>query len=160
SLVPTESTFYAEWDALGPETIPALEKVLREQQNPSRYLVVEKLAHFSTPEVINALLAAADDPDELVRVQVYRAFRIRHSPAIARCLLRGFEDAAPKVRIASIQAVPTLADATLLDKVVPFLTDPIWDIQIESAKALGRSGNPKYRAVLESLTNQQLPRSV
>jgi cyclophilin family peptidyl-prolyl cis-trans isomerase/HEAT repeat protein len=112
-----------------------------------RWRAVFALARLRAPAAASRLLLALKDPDAFVRSLAARgltrgfAEAAKIAPGTASDLLaRSVADPSPLVRINALLALGSYHDSTLAVHVTPLLDDPLPNVQVQAADALGQLG--------------------
>jgi cyclophilin family peptidyl-prolyl cis-trans isomerase/HEAT repeat protein len=136
--------------------------------NPAvRWRAVYALGRLRAPGGAARMLVALHDPDTYIRSLAARAFTrayaqaARLSPAtVADILVRLVSDASPQVRINALAAVGSYGDSTLVTRIAPQLEDPIPNVQVVAAEAIGNLGGGEAARELERLVAGKGPFAV
>jgi HEAT repeat protein len=155
----------------GPASVPLLLKA--GAAGKSQEVARQSLQSLPGPEIDNALLAALDDKDQMVRVEVVAALAARHVVAATPALLKTAEDADAGVRHESLKALGHMGPTTALSGLAAVLVrtehptlrseaanslvsiaNRDGDIEgrcLPVVQALGSSGGPAKLALLDVL---------
>lgn len=152
------------------EAAPRLVPLLRRAEPRVRLAAVEALRSLRTSVGLTALQAALEDPDREVRIAAARTLGQLGAPPAREALARVVtsrrlrEDAELTERIAMFEAFGAVADDAGLDLLARLLQRRDWLGRRESAEvracaalALGRSGHPRARELLEAARDDPDP---
>ena len=116
--------------------------------NPgARWRAVYALGRLRAPAAAARLLVTLHDPESYIRSLAARALTLNYAKAanlapatIGDLLARLASDANAQVRINALTALGSYADSTLAVRIVPQLDDPIPNVQVAAAEAMGNLG--------------------
>jgi HEAT repeat protein len=124
---------------------------LRDEHFFVRSIAAKLLADLGDPAHVEVLLERLErDADPLVRQRSAEALERLGGEAAIRGLVLGLGDPMQQVRLAAargIRALDPTAATTELARLA--LEDPIWEIRVQAVSALGATGDPSIRPVLE-----------
>lgn len=119
--------------------IPALLEASAKETPQSRAAAVRALAKIDADAARAALVDALADADKWVRYYAARALaEQRHAAALDRLLDLAEHDPAPHVRIAALNAVPSLGGAAAMARLEPMTRDANDQVSIAALNAIGQ----------------------
>lgn len=117
-----------------------------------RRVAAKLLGDVGDPANVHVLVQRLDeDQDKWVRKDAAESLEQLGGEEAVQGLLVGLEDPIKEVRLSSVRAVRKLdpaAGKTVLARLV--LEDPVWEIRVQAARALGATGDPEVRPILEA----------
>lgn len=132
-----------------------------------RWRAAYTLARIRAPEAAERMLLALRDPDPGVRSAAARGMTLAYAtaahlaPATMGDLLgRLASDPVAQVRTSALQALATYRDSTFAPRVVPQLDDPIHNVQVAAAEAMGALGGSEGAKGLARLAGGKGPFAV
>jgi cyclophilin family peptidyl-prolyl cis-trans isomerase/HEAT repeat protein len=136
--------------------------------NPAvRWRAVYTLGRLRAAGGAARMLVALHDPEPYIRSLAARAFTRAYaqaaglSPAtVGDLLARLVSDASPQVRINALAAIGSYHDSTLVARIAPQLEDPIPNVQVAAADAIGNLGGGEAGKELERLVAGKGPFAV
>ncbi|NEQ69729.1 MAG: HEAT repeat domain-containing protein [Symploca sp. SIO2D2] len=135
---------------IGSSAITALSSLLEEEE--SRYLAVQTLAHIRRPETIAPLLTVVHDPLPSIRSTAIEALISFRDHRILPVILGALQDPAAAVRKEAVIGLglrgPTLPESEVVNYLKPLLYDFNSEVCQQAAIALGRLGTDKAAEVL------------
>lgn len=97
------------------------------------------------------------DPDALVRRRACQGLIRSAGEGVATALVEALRDPDPQVRLEAIRGVKKLAPGQGTPRLIELLAqDPMWEIRVQAASALGLSGDPLAQQALESALQDQV----
>lgn len=135
-----------------PRVVQPLIELLSDQAASVRAAAAAALARVEHPAGVDALIRALTDPDAWVRYVTLKSLAaIGAVDALSTVMDRLHDDAAPHVRLASIEVVGRLAPPEALDILGPLTRSANDDIARAAIGALGDVDRPEALAILEEL---------
>jgi HEAT repeat protein len=97
-----------------------------------------------------------EDSDGIVRQRAAESLASVGGDESVTALIVGLEDPMDNVRLAAVRGVRQLDPATAIPQLSRLLLeDPIWEIRVQAARALGSTGDPAVVAVLQSALEEE-----
>jgi len=135
---------------------------LAQDQNPEiRWRVVFSLSQLRVPSASDALLNGLRDDNALARAYAARGLTAAYTSAaqlqpdvVIQVLLRATTDEQAGVRINALRSLGTFASPAVSDKVATLLADPMPNVQVAAAGAMGLSGGPIAAAQLARIVRE------
>jgi len=135
---------------------------LAQDQNPEiRWRIVFSLAQLRAPSASDALLNGLRDDNALARAYAARGLTAGYATAaqlqpdvVIQVLLRATTDEQAGVRINALRSLGTFASPAVSDKVATLLADPMPNVQVAAASAMGLSGGPIAAAQLARIVRE------
>lgn len=121
-----------------------LERLLNDRSREVRITAARALGRLSDPEAVPQLLDSLDRPKRSIPFATIVASLVRIGPPGTLYLLNGLNSSGGRERAAATEIVGLLCAVEAVPILVEHLTsDPVLDVQIRCARALGRIGAPK-----------------
>jgi HEAT repeat protein len=132
----------AEWQRLGPESVPALVDALNDNRGSSmRYLAAGRLSEIGDLSAVPGLIQALQDCDFIVRMWAVHALGDMGDLRAIEPLIQRLEDEASCVRSAAAKALGRLGDRRAVRPLIRLLADEDWWTRVETTTALGCLGD-------------------
>ncbi len=164
--------------------VPALAETLADDQMGRRYIAAWALGEIGSESAVKPLVGALENQDEEVRKYATRSLiklnrlavlpliellTLNPTPLAEAAAVRALGDIAdPRAveillqrlngasRADVVTALGKLKDSRTIDALVSVLHDPVWQIRMNAAMALGPVGTDKQAAVLETLLEDEV----
>lgn len=136
--------------------------------NPGvRWRAVYALGRLRAPEAAERMLLTLRDPEAYIRSLAARAMSLTYAKAarlapatVGELLARLASDPNLQVRTNALQALGTYRDSTFAARIVPQLDDPIPNVQVAAAEAMGSLGGSEAAKGLARLAGGKGPFAV
>lgn len=126
-----------------------------------RWRALFSLAQVQAPAAGPTFLNALQDPHPTVRLYAARALTATYvaaagleSASVIQLLGRAARDDNAGVRIAALRALGSYGRPEVANEALPGLGDPVYNVQVEAATAVGRSGGPVAVAQLSRVVRE------
>lgn len=138
--------------------VAALLPLLGDSREGMRYAAAYSLARLRAPAAASRFLEGLRDPSVPVRATAARALTRTYADSaglshdqVADLLLRAIGDADPGVRIQALRSLATLRLPRTAGRVLFLLEDPVPNVQVQAAQALGEIGGEEAGVELQRL---------
>jgi HEAT repeat protein len=139
---PSESTWDAAWERLGPEAVPALCGVLNDYSHfACRYIVARRLGEIGDRRAVRPLIEALKDYDDCVRGDSATALGLISAPESTDALIAALQDESVAVRRRAAIALGRLHDHRAFDPLIRSLHDSDWLVRADAIASLGDLGD-------------------
>lgn len=126
-----------------------------------RWRAIFSLGQIGAPAAGPTFLGALQDQHPTVRMYAARALTARYSAtaglepgSVVQLLGRAARDENAGVRINALRSLATYGRPEAADEVIAELSDPVFNVQVEAARALGQSGGPVAVAQLSRVVRE------
>jgi serine/threonine-protein kinase len=135
----------------GPKVVNAVLELVKDEDEEIRRTAIEILNATKDETAVDTLIKATDDEDWWVRERAVDALaQIGSKKALPKLI--DMLGANAKTDTVIVRALGKLGDATVIDKIVPMLSRPEREIQVEAIKAIAHLADEKhFQAVREML---------
>jgi serine/threonine-protein kinase len=135
----------------GPKVVNSVLELVKDDDEEIRRTAIEILNATKDETAVDTLIKATDDEDWWVRERAVDALaQIGSKKALPKLIDMLGSNA--KTDTVVVRALGKLGDATIIDKIVPMLTRPERDIQVEAIKAISHLADQQhFKSVREML---------
>lgn len=145
---------WSDWERLGPETVPALSSVLRDQSVPYRYLAADRLRKIGDKRASRPLIEALQDSDFIVRKCAVNALADLKCREAGSAMVEAIRDPELSVANSAQAALRRMGDPQTAPLLTELLTDPSRWVRGYASWALGDLGNassiPQLRLLFQN----------
>ena len=135
-----------------PDAADVAEAALQDPDGFVRSIAAMRMGDVGTASHVSLLVQLlANDPDKIVRQRAAESLSMLGGEESIAGLMTGLGDPLDNVRLAAARGVRALDASPAIPQLSRMLLeDPIWEIRVQAASALGSTGDPDVLAVLES----------
>ena len=142
----------------GPKVVNAVLELVKDDDEEIRRTAIEILNAANDENAVDTLIKATDDQDWWVRERAVDALaQIGNKKALPKLIDMLGNNA--KTDTVVVRALGKLGDATIIDKIVPMLSRPERDIQVEAIKAISHLADQEHfqivREMLEKIKSSE-----
>lgn len=153
---------------LGPDApVQELLPFLEDTAAATRWRAVYSLGRLEAPSAANRLTVALRDPEAVVRSLAARALTRKYAQAarlapstLGELLTRAAADKNAQVRINALRSLATYRDSSRSSDILPQLSDPLPNVQVQAAAALGELGGAEAAKALGRVASGRGPFAV
>lgn len=141
-----------------PRSIPAISQLLPEADDPLREAIAEALGLCDDPAACAPLLSLVRDGNTELQLKALVGLKKSATAEALDELLLLANSPNGKVRRHAVEALAELAPPEATDLLSDLLlSDPVYDVRVAAAKALGQIGNPATAPTLERALRDEAP---
>jgi HEAT repeat protein len=140
-----------------PDAVPIAVEALEDRDGFVRSIAAMRLGDVGDRRHA-AVLARhlKEDSDGIVRQRAAESLAAVGGDESVAALIGGLDDPMDNVRLAAVRGIRQLDPLTAIPQLSRLLLeDPIWEIRVQAARALGATGDPAVVAVLESAVEDE-----
>jgi cyclophilin family peptidyl-prolyl cis-trans isomerase/HEAT repeat protein len=160
---PATSQILLETWRLGPDApADALLPFASDTVQAVRWRAIYSLGRLRAPAAANQLIEALRDPDPATRAVAARALVRSYAEAakvdpgtLGGLLARAADDRDPGVRVNALRSLGTYHDSTLVPRIASRVDDPVANVRVQAASALGElGGSAAVAPLMRALTGK------